>query len=497
MKRRMNQVVHLLVRRWTVLVAIAMLASFFLVLFAGKGQDVWFDENYSIILAQQSVPELLHLTSVDAHPPLFYLLLKLWGSVFGWSELSLRSMSALLCAVTVGIVALLLRRLFTIRVALVSLPFLALAPFWLRYGYEIRMYALAGLIGAFASYVLIHAVDAKDNKRWWGLYAVLVAAGMYTLYMTIVVWVAHFVWLLITNRRRLFRQPWLWSFVGAVVLFLPYVSTVLFQLTHSALPGIGVVLNLTHIGDVISMVMIYTPEWSVAGWSAFGIIVVFGLLTYLLDRSRRQMNPAGRRSLGFLLSLVVVPPLFFVVISLPMSQPFFLERYLAHVILFSYALIGVTVALGWRYGYRRASGSLAALSLFLLGWGLGQLVQAGNFNYERMQRPQTAKVRQLVDCKKSYVIADDPYTYINDQYYFKDCDFHFYSPTPLLKWGGYAWLANSSAQITDPAKVNAQRVVHLYWHNSLPTFRPDGRYTLVSSVTFDQQTTDTYELKSE
>lgn len=497
MKRRVNQVVHLLVRRWLVIVGIAMLASFVLVLFAGKGQDIWFDENYSIILAQQPVADLLHLTSVDAHPPLFYLVLKAWGSVFGWSELSLRALSALLCALTVGVVALLLRRLFTIRVALVSLPFLVLAPFWLRYGYEIRMYALAGLIGACASYALVRATEAKNNRRWWGLYAVLVAVGMYTLYMTVVVWVAHFVWLIINNHRRLFRQPWLWSYVGAVLLFAPYISTVIFQLTHSALPGIGTVLNLTHIGDVISMVLIYTPEWSVVGWSALGIIVVFGLIIYLLDRSRRQMNLAGRRSLGFLLSLVVVPPLLFVIVSLPMSQPFFLERYLAHVILFSYALIGVAVALGWRYGYRRESTVLSVLSLFLLGWGLGQLVQAGNFNYERMQRPQTAKVRQLVDCKKSFVIADDPYTYINDQYYFKDCDFHFYSPTPLLKWGGYAWLAGSKAQITNPQQVNASRIVHLYWHNSPATFHPDDRYTLVSSVNYDQQTTDTYELKSE
>lgn len=496
MKRRMNIVVHLLVRRWIVIVGIAMLASFVLVLYAGKGQDIWFDENYSIILAHQSVPDLLHLTGVDAHPPLYYLLLKAWGSVFGWSELSLRAMSALLCSITVGVVALLLRRLFTIRVALVTLPFLALAPFWLRYGYEIRMYALAGLIAAAASYVLVRATESKNDKRWWGFYAVLVAAGMYTLYMSVVVWLSHFVWLVINHRRHVFRQPWFWSYVAAVVLFLPYAPTVLFQLTHSALPGIGVVLNLTHIGDVISMVLIYTPEWSVVGWSALGIIVTLGLMTYLLDRSRRQMNVGGRRSLGFLLSMVVVPPLFFVIVSLPMSQPFFLERYLAHVILFSYALIGVAVALGWRYGYRRAAVILGVLSLFLLSWGLGQLVQAGNFNYERMQRPQTSKVRQLVDCNKSLVIADDPYTYINDHYYFKDCDMRFYSAEPLVDWGGYAWLAGSKHQITSPGQVNADRIVHLYWHNSKPEFYPDDRYTLVSSVTYDQQTTDTYELKS-
>lgn len=495
MKRRRDQVVQLLIGRWPLVVGIAMLATLALVLFMGKGQDVWFDENYSITLAKQPIGELVRLTGVDAHPPLFYLLLKAWGSLFGWTELSLRMMSALLAATTVGAVALLIRRLFTPRIALAALPFLVLAPFWLRYGYEIRMYALAGLIGAVASLVLLRALAAKNNWRWWGLYALFVVAGMFTLYMTAVIWLAHVVWLFMYHRKKFWRQYWLWSYVAAGLAFLPYLPTTIYQYTHSALPGIGWVLNLTHINEVISIVLIYTPEWSVVGWSAMAILGIIALTIYLLDRVRRQMPVAARRSLAYLLCLAFVPPAFFVLVSLPMSVPFFVPRYLAHTVLFIYAVIGVSAALGWRYGYRKAAVTLAVLSLVMSGWGLGQLAQAGNFNYERMQRPETTEVRQQIDCSKSVIIADDEYTYINDVYYFTDCDLRFYSPQPVWYQGGYAPLAASKARVAKSEDLTTPRLVHLYWHNKDATFHPDARYKLVSSTIHDQQVTDTYELR--
>lgn len=496
MRRRTNYIIEFIARRWLIVVGLAALASFVLVLFLGKGQNIWFDENYSIILAKQPVLDLVRLTGVDAHPPLYYLLLKFWGHIFGWSELAVRSLSALFSALTVGVIALLLRQLFNARVALVSLPFLILAPFWLRYGYEVRMYALAGLIGALGSWALIKAMKAKDERRWWILYGVLVAAGMYTLYMTAVVWLAHFVWLVIYHRRRFWRQPWFWAYVGAGLLFLPYLQTFIYQYNNSALPGVGQLLNLTHIGELISMVLVYTPEWSVDKWLAFGLMCFMGLMVYLYDRVRHQMNNEERRSLGFLLCLAVVPTGFFILVALIKTDDFFLPRYLVQAILFVYALIGVTVALGWRAGYRKAAGVLCILGLSLLGWGMGQLVHAGNFNYERMQRPETTQVRQLIDCQKSTVVADDAYTYINDGYYFDGCDMRFYSAQPVWYWGGYAWLANSGARVATPADIKAKRLVHLYWKGSPKSFQPDSRYRLVSSVTYDYQVTDTYELIS-
>lgn len=493
--RRISEIaLQTITKRWFVFTAIAMLATATLALSMGKGQDIWFDEGYSILLAQQPVDELLRLTAVDAHPPFFYLLLKVWGSIFGWSELALRSFSAILAAVTVGVVAVLIRVMFTPRIALATLPFMVLAPFWIRYGYEIRMYALAGLISAIGTLILIKAVHQKSDKKWWVFYALTVATGMYTLYMTVVVWLAHFVWLGIYHNRRFWKQPWFWSYVGAVAIVLPYVPTILWQMSHSALPGIGVSLNLTHIGEVASMLLIYTPEWSVGSLAAVGILVLIGTLIYLTDRVRHRLSGTDRQHLTLMICLACVPFAFFVFASLPLSQPFFVPRYLAHVSIYIYAFIGVIAALGWRYGYRLAAGVLFLTGLTLLVWGQGQLALAGNFNYERMQRPQTSKVRQVVDCYKSVVIADDAYTYINAKYYFERCDLRFYSKWPMWYQGGYAWLANNGKRVASPAEIKDTRIVHLYWNDSPKTFHIDGRYKLVASEKYDQQITDTYEL---
>lgn len=494
MHEQVNKILNIIVTRWRVAVGIAVLATFVLVLFLGKGQDVWFDESYSILIAQKPVPELIRLTGVDAHPPLFYLLLKAWGSVFGWSELSLRSMSAIVSASTIGVVAIVIRRLFTIRTALIALPFLVLSPFWLRYGYEIRMYVLAGFIGALASLILVRATHAKSQKKWWILYALTVAAGLYTLYTTVIIWLAHFVWLMVYRRKQFWRQAWFKAYVGSALLFLPYIPTVIFQMTHSALPGIGWTLSLTHFWEVASVLLLYTPEWSVTSWAALGVIVLVALTIYLIDRSRHQMSSKERQSLGFMTSLAVVPFLFYIIISLPMSQPFFLPRYLAHVSLFMYALLGLATALGWKHGYYRTAALQGLLALLLLLWGLGQLVQAGNFNYERMQRPQTVSLRQTINCDKELVVADDPYTYIDNSYYFGGCRARFYTAEPLKPWGGYAPLLGSKDQLESSNQLQAKTVVHVYWNNFPKTFYIDSRYKLISSVIYDQQVADTYQL---
>jgi len=41
---------------------------------------------------------MLRLTALDTHPPFYYLILKMWGNLFGWGELALRSLSAIFMA---------------------------------------------------------------------------------------------------------------------------------------------------------------------------------------------------------------------------------------------------------------------------------------------------------------------------------------------------------------------------------------------------------------
>ena len=73
----------------------------------------------------------------------------------------------------------------------------------------------------------------------WVTYGALVALGMYVLYMTLALWVAHFAWLLWTRRKNLFKQPWVGAYVLSLVTVLCHLPTFIHQLTHSALPGVG------------------------------------------------------------------------------------------------------------------------------------------------------------------------------------------------------------------------------------------------------------------
>lgn len=496
MKKVTSYIVKVIEQKWWAVLIIAMMLTFVLSLLMGKGQDIWFDESYSIILAKQPLDTLLGLTGVDAHPPLYYIVLKLWGDIFGWSELALRSLSALFAALAVGVAGLLIKALFGTRTMLLALPIVVLAPFWLRYGYEIRMYSLAGFITVLASWVLIKAIQAKTNKWLWLLYGLLVAIGMYTLYMTIVIWLAHLTWLLLYHRKSLLKQPWMWAFGFAILLFIPYIFTFIYQFTYSALPGIGRDFNVTQIGGVLSMLFVYVPEWQLGNVATIGIVMIIGLSAYLVDRIRSGTKfPSA--FFAFILCLSLLPFIIFLVIDLILREPFFIPRYFAHISLFVYMFVGVVGALGWKYGYRKAAGLLLVVPLVLTSWGTIQLAQAGNYNYERLYWPHPSGIYKLVDCKKSMIIADDPYVYMELMNYFGDCDFRFYSSSPVKFEGGYAWLNNSPQRIASLSDITAKNIVHIYWGEVANPLEFNDRFRLLSSETYQKHVINTYELIAE
>ena len=56
-------------------------------------QSLWSDEIFSLITADPmlSLREFWDRVLADTHPPIYYLLLRLWSSAFGQSELAARA----------------------------------------------------------------------------------------------------------------------------------------------------------------------------------------------------------------------------------------------------------------------------------------------------------------------------------------------------------------------------------------------------------------------
>ncbi len=497
----------LIEKYWWPILALVGVAIYGLVMVLAANQSIWFDEGYSILLAKSSWGDLFALTAVDAHPPLYYALLKVWGSLFGFNEFALRSLSAFFLAGASVTGLLIVRKVFSAKVALYTIPFIIFAPFLLRYGYEVRMYSLALLIGVVATYVLI---VAQQKQGWWRwvAYAALVALGMYTLYMTLVVWLAHAVWLLALSMKQkrapLKEWKWLYAYGLSIVLFAAYIPTFIYQFVHSALPGVGNEITITRLVDMASVLFTYTPEWSLGGWLSLALLTA-GILTGIVGTRVYKALPMQTRPYYVLLVLlVVVPIIFYTVTSLPPRTPIFINRYLAHIALFVYLLVGVTLALGIvgltkNKGRSKSIPAIAyTLVVVILAYGTAQLYVTGNFVFERLQHPQTAQLRETIKCDDSTtVVADDPYTYIDAVFYFDGCNMRFFSKDAVERKGGYAPLSGSSARIESSTKLDTKTIVRLSWVGNEPQFALDSRYERISTASYDKQQVDTYRLIEE
>jgi hypothetical protein len=148
------------------------------------GQSLWADEGNSVALARRGFVEIAQRTAFDIHPPFYYWLLKIWVSIFGDSEIGLRSLSAVLGISLVYLVLILGARLFNRRVGLMAALVAAVSPLQVYYSQEARMYMLLALLGVLTLWLTLTILESSPaRQKWAGLcYILTVTAGLYTHY---------------------------------------------------------------------------------------------------------------------------------------------------------------------------------------------------------------------------------------------------------------------------------------------------------------------------
>ncbi len=128
-------------------------------------QDTIYDANhFKTLLAEDNFYNNFHIQILhEGHPPLYFVLLKPWSYVFGYSEVALRSFS--LCC---GLISLLVlfnmfrknaKQTYTAWLVLIMLIF---NPFLFYFFTEARMYALAFLFAVLSfRYWIVYQEDRK------------------------------------------------------------------------------------------------------------------------------------------------------------------------------------------------------------------------------------------------------------------------------------------------------------------------------------------------
>lgn len=457
-------------------IAAVAAGSFGLTLWFGSQQSIWFDEGYSAALIQHSFARIIQLTSVDVHPPLYYLLLKIWTDVFGSQDVALRSFSALCSALAVAVGLLLVKRLWDRRIALAAAPFALAAPFVIRYGYEVRMYALSSLLCISATYVLVAALQAKGKqRRWlWITYALLVTAGMYTLYYTALVWMAHLIWCIYLSRsakprtpwKQLVRQPWFTAYASAFVLFLGWVPFFIRQL-HSVQSSFWISpATYQRVVSVWSFFFSYLADWELTPWWSLLFMAALVSALYFIITAFRVSDRAHQRSLALLALYATVPVILLYCASLPPLQPVFVERYVSQAILGAYLLVGVAIATVLRYRRTVFAGLLALVMLAVFAQGVFTLQQVGNMH--------TPEIRPAAAYLQGNTLADQPivtngaYDYIPFRHYLPHAALYFYSPQPAPTTGGYAMLHGSPWRVSSSSAFPHEAVWVVYSGQTAP-----------------------------
>jgi mannosyltransferase len=142
------------------------------------GESIWADEAFSIAMARHSVAEIASRTAAeDTTPPLYYLVLHAWGSLFGDSPVAARMPSVIAGVSAVVFVYLAAVPLIGRPAALVAAAIHALSPFLVAYSQEARQYSLLSCASAASFAALIRLLR---GHRW--AIPAYVAAAILTLY---------------------------------------------------------------------------------------------------------------------------------------------------------------------------------------------------------------------------------------------------------------------------------------------------------------------------
>lgn len=182
-------------------------------------QSLWLDESIgAVVVKNESYSQILtKFPMTDNHPPLYYLTLKGWTDVFGYSEAALRGLSVLFGVLTILFVFKLARvvdkgRLF----AIVSSLFVATSPLLIYYSQEARMYAMAAFLAVASIYYFLKLFE-KESLRDWFFFSFFYTALIFTDYVPIFLYPVFFLYALL-KRKKL--SWWFKFFVANVPLLL-------------------------------------------------------------------------------------------------------------------------------------------------------------------------------------------------------------------------------------------------------------------------------------
>lgn len=284
-------------------------------------ESLWGDEGFSALAVKNSFGETMGIMMRDTSPPGFYVFGWLWGRMFGYSEMALRSMSLLLMLGAAVFAGFLVYQVGKSKINGLLAGLLAFgAPFLVPYAFEWRMYALL-------TFAVMGSIYFFVTKKW-GWYVVLTLLMIYTHHFGLFTLAGEGVVFLMDwfRRETLSKKSWkdFWPFVIVVALYLPWLWPFYLQLKR--VQGAGFWLQVPKPEEVKELLWRFLTGGVMGDVWQTGIKIAAGIL--LVTKNWRAV---GKKWLG--LAVIFLMPIGLAWGVSYLVTPIFYDRYLLSVVM--------------------------------------------------------------------------------------------------------------------------------------------------------------------
>lgn len=391
-------------------------------------ESLWLDEVESWWFASDLGRAL---TAERTNPPLYYTLLHFWIGWFGTSEAGLRSLSVVPGVLSVGLVYALAKKLLSRGIALGAALYQSISSFQIYYSQEARTFAWLVFFILAAGLALWNALEAAPGRRrflYFSSYGLLGATALYSHFITVFFLAGFGLFMLFRRRKQLL--PFIAGSAVAVLLFLPWVLTLLraaagngqnyrrhlflklpqayfsFLFGDTLIPLDGDAV--THIRTTLAH---FAPQLSGA------VLSVAVLLPFVWLAWKRW----GDR-LEYALAAAVAPVLLAFLVSFKVMV--FDERYLIAAAPFLYIVVAAAIAelLGWRTGQVpvwQSSAALAAVGLYSVLLLVSLYNYFFNPRFGREQWREAVVYVESQDAGRTFIVFDPKWVHRCYDYYQK------------------------------------------------------------------------------
>ncbi|MBP7175371.1 MAG: DUF2141 domain-containing protein [Thermoclostridium sp.] len=387
-------------------------------LFIGiTNESLWYDESYTGALVRRSMADIIRITGGDNHPPLYYLILRLFTLIFGNTVFSLRAFSVIgalsLAALGIGPV----RRALGDRTGILYTILSLAMPITTSMAKEARMYTWAAFLVAGSALYGYFSYEEGKRKDWilFCIFSVAAAHTHYYALLAVIIVCALILMMILIKKKK--PIPFLYAAAAMAVAYIPW----LVKLTGAVsrvkesywIPPVGI--------DVIQKTFSYPfsnkscvplsqsfPEFC---YMIAAIILSWGILSRIFQKDKTVILPII--ALGTYLLTIIAG-----IVASWVIRPVLVERYMVNVLgLFILALSYAVANLG-----KKVTPTIIALVLLLAVSGL----QIHHTLTNRFNGPMKEAVQTLQVQPDDIFLHTDEHTIGTFSYYYPDNMNYYY-----------------------------------------------------------------------